>query len=680
MSYFANKAGGYRDVGFTLKDLYNHLNKQQRCEIVDGDAEAALAYLHAKCTEDEFDESWRNFVAKFDLESSDWINDTYSIRDKWATAYLRGHFFAVMSSSQRCEGMNSFLKKHVDQAIKLHEFVRSFELAMGWLRHKEAKHDTICNNTMPVMLTQLKYLDAHAANIFTRKVFFKVREEIEKVAVLSYTHIERHEFSCTYSMFEYEKSSSCNVIINFNNQEMQCSCLQLETMGWPCSHLFDVMKSENMREIPSSCIKKRWTVEVKVEASKPYHDSIPADVREVACYGSLLQKCKEMCFYASQVDEGPQELSSFIAMQTMRKKLLYMKNKNNNGESASIMNAESVRKFNLRDPQNMKTKGDHATENGSKSGPKCSICRLQGHNKSTCKNKNANTNAQNTRMSIDDECDDASFNTFFTHDYMNSASQSPLHQNFTTNADYMSSDWHNKSTRNESQIFTFNNSVNAQNVSYDGWNIDMANKNQLSEIRRVVNSAVQSFVRDQHSQLTITDQPSLLTEKCITKGPIRVTKTIKVDGQDTVVDKDEDEMTAKEIKLKNLDKVGIFIMTKALDNERFDKVKHCKTSKEMWDKVRDMSEGNDAIKEHNLSIALEKFENFKMKSGETIDQMDSRFTKVLNNVLKLAHWRFYPVTFRTGTFGATTSTSVAILVPIEAQFKIGPKFPHMRAM
>ncbi|KAK4484285.1 hypothetical protein RD792_011513 [Penstemon davidsonii] len=32
------------------------------------------------------------------------------------------------------------------------------------------------------------------------------------------------------------------------------------------------------------------------------------------------------------------------------------------------------------------------------------------------------------------------------------------------------------------------------------------------------------------------------------------------------------------------------------------------------------------------------------------------------------HWHFYPVTFRAGTFGATTSRSVAILVPIETQF------------
>ncbi|KAL3819840.1 hypothetical protein ACJIZ3_005745 [Penstemon smallii] len=122
---------------------------------------------------------------------------------------------------------------------------------------------------------------------------------------------------------------------------------------------------------------------------------------------------------------------------------------------------------------------------------------------------------------------------------------------------------------------------------------------------------------------------------CIIKGPFKFTKTIKVDDTEIVVEKDLNEMTAEEIKLFNLDKVGRFIMTKALDNDRFDKVKHCKTAKEMWDKVRDMSEGNDAIKEHQLSVALEKLDNFKMKSAETIDQMDTRFTRTLNEVLKL---------------------------------------------
>ena len=35
-------------VGFTQKDMYNHVDATRRIEIKDGDAEAALAYLCGK--------------------------------------------------------------------------------------------------------------------------------------------------------------------------------------------------------------------------------------------------------------------------------------------------------------------------------------------------------------------------------------------------------------------------------------------------------------------------------------------------------------------------------------------------------------------------------------------------------------------------------------------------------
>ncbi|KAL3834078.1 hypothetical protein ACJIZ3_008814 [Penstemon smallii] len=129
-------------------------------------------------------------------------------------------------------------------------------------------------------------------------------------------------------------------------------------------------------------------------------------------------KCKEMCFYASQIDEGYKELSPLIATTTGRMKLLYMKNKNSSGASASTTYKESGRKFN-----------------------------------STCEKKNTTKNAQNTMLSADDECDDASFNTYFTHDFTNSEAHTSQHHNWqsfsTTYTDYMSSDPNNRSTGNE---------------------------------------------------------------------------------------------------------------------------------------------------------------------------------------------------------------------------------------
>ena len=47
MDYFVNTSGGYENVGFTIKDLYNFLNLKSRNLKVESDVDSALAYLSA---------------------------------------------------------------------------------------------------------------------------------------------------------------------------------------------------------------------------------------------------------------------------------------------------------------------------------------------------------------------------------------------------------------------------------------------------------------------------------------------------------------------------------------------------------------------------------------------------------------------------------------------------------
>ena len=54
MDYMVKQSGGHQHVGFTQKDMYNHVNAMRRIEIKDGDAEAALAYLCGKTEIDSF--------------------------------------------------------------------------------------------------------------------------------------------------------------------------------------------------------------------------------------------------------------------------------------------------------------------------------------------------------------------------------------------------------------------------------------------------------------------------------------------------------------------------------------------------------------------------------------------------------------------------------------------------
>ena len=44
--------GGYAQVGFTKKDLYNHIDSSRHAKVKDGDAFAALTYLLSKADND----------------------------------------------------------------------------------------------------------------------------------------------------------------------------------------------------------------------------------------------------------------------------------------------------------------------------------------------------------------------------------------------------------------------------------------------------------------------------------------------------------------------------------------------------------------------------------------------------------------------------------------------------
>ena len=45
MDYMIQQFGGHEHVGFTPKDIYNHVDAMHRIEIKDGNAKVALTYL-----------------------------------------------------------------------------------------------------------------------------------------------------------------------------------------------------------------------------------------------------------------------------------------------------------------------------------------------------------------------------------------------------------------------------------------------------------------------------------------------------------------------------------------------------------------------------------------------------------------------------------------------------------
>ncbi|XP_073119887.1 uncharacterized protein [Henckelia pumila] len=112
---------------------------------------------------------------------------------------------------------------------------------------------------------------------------------------------------------------------------------------------------------------------------------------------------------------------------------------------------------------------------------------------------------------------------------------------------------------------------------------------------------------------------------------IRIVNTVESisGGEPQMVEKPRAEWTNEDKKKSNLDNVSKDILYKTLDKNMFSMIKTCSTAKEIWEKLTQLCERNDQTKENKLTLAIQMFDNAKIKSGETMDEFDERFSKII---------------------------------------------------
>ncbi|XP_028075415.1 protein FAR-RED IMPAIRED RESPONSE 1-like [Camellia sinensis] len=192
-------------------------NKVPVSVLTDGDK--AMRKAIRKCMDMETDETkfehgWTTMVEEFGLQTNSWVLETYEKRHMWAEAYMRGHFFAGMKSTQRSECMNAYFNPFLQHKLKLYEFVRHYDRALARIRYNEAGDDAETNNT----------------------------------------------FSKCYYIHKYRvKDRSWIVTHSPVDAAMRCSCMKFESLGLPCYRMICVMKAENLTQIPPTCVLHRWT-------------------------------------------------------------------------------------------------------------------------------------------------------------------------------------------------------------------------------------------------------------------------------------------------------------------------------------------------------------------------------------------------------------------------------------
>ncbi|KAE8676924.1 hypothetical protein F3Y22_tig00111566pilonHSYRG00020 [Hibiscus syriacus] len=236
MNYLTQQAGGYHNVGFTHKDLYNALQRGKTKEIIDGDVNVLIAYFDYKKHDDlgffmtysvyesgalhnliwsdstsrsdytcfvvtDGDRamqraiksvipyakhrlcSWhlsRNAQAniEFNIEKHPWVIEKGNTRHLWAQAYLTGHFFANIRSTQRCESMNTSLEIALKHKKTYLDVVHAIEDGISRMRTNELKADYLSSHTKPFQITKLVDLECHAATIFISESFRAFQDEL----------------------------------------------------------------------------------------------------------------------------------------------------------------------------------------------------------------------------------------------------------------------------------------------------------------------------------------------------------------------------------------------------------------------------------------------------------------------------------------------------------------------
>ena len=173
------------------------------------------------------------------------------------------------------------------------------------------------------------------------------------------------------------------------------SCLMVETIGIPCSHIFAVMKVENIKTIPNCVILGRWTKHAKTGVSphKKEKSNSPYMSME-ARLGSLHAACRNLQRLAASSCAAFELAITDVHNLSLRLEALIC------DKDKDTLEGQLGRRSHVQDPTVVLTKGCRKKK---KIGPpperRCSSCGQPGHTIRKCK-RNEQTTEANVECAI----------------------------------------------------------------------------------------------------------------------------------------------------------------------------------------------------------------------------------------------------------------------------------------
>ncbi|XP_076891315.1 uncharacterized protein LOC143542660 [Bidens hawaiensis] len=118
--------------------------------------------------------------------------------------------------------------------------------------------------------------------------------------------------------------------------------------------------------------------------------------------------------------------------------------------------------------------------------------------------------------------------------------------------------------------------------------------------------------------------------RSITNGPYVPTNVYS--GTGTAVPKHESSYTLEDVKKMDVDRKAHAILTRALSNEIYKGLIHCKSAKELWDSLCEQYEETPDIICKRTQLVIQQYEQFGYISGESMTQQFERFMSLVSEL------------------------------------------------
>ncbi|XP_025621133.1 protein FAR1-RELATED SEQUENCE 5-like [Arachis hypogaea] len=235
----------------------------------------------------------------------------YEEKHMWATAYIRGKFFAGFRTTSRCEGLHSVVARYVGSRYDLTSFVEHFQRCVAHLRFKEFNVDYESTCGVPVMETCTELLERYTTELCTHEIFLLFRPFLSRAGSMRVLNIENNDDCIKYIVCKYGRPDFMWTI-DFRQEEMifMRTYLRIESFGIPCEHIVKVLVDRDICEIPRSLVLNRWTKKVKSALNDP--SGFTRDAVVISRQNALMEFSKQLAPVAAKVPERYEETRDII--------------------------------------------------------------------------------------------------------------------------------------------------------------------------------------------------------------------------------------------------------------------------------------------------------------------------------------------------------------------------------